>query len=63
MPRVKRTTIGDFNPPVDATRQDVVNAIMSTELAIQDGLDILDVRLERIDREQELILGEEMEDV
>lgn len=63
MPRQARNTIGDFRLTEDASHQDIVNAVESSKLAVTDKLESLEAKLERIDREQELILGEEVEEV
>lgn len=59
MPRLKRDL--DFNPPVDATRQDIVDAVETSETNISDKLEESNMRLERIDGELEHILGEEVD--
>lgn len=60
MPRQRRNL--NFSPPVDATRQDIVDAVASSEAALTEGLEESNYRLERIDLEQQLLLDEEVED-
>ena len=55
--------MGEFRRTEDASNQDIVNTLTSEIGGVKAELQEHGVLLERIDREQELILGEEMEGV
>ena len=62
MPRKSRNL--DFNPPADATRQDIVDTVEDNIEAIsmlEEKTDEVINKLERVDKELEIAIGESME--